>query len=129
MNEKGKVLIKVENFTAKYGDTVIIDNISFDVYQGEIFVILGGSGCGKSTLLKHMIGLYKPAQGNIIINGEDITKAEGLERRHSFGWKMHIPYWRWRDTTYYPNLGRGKATSSLDLPPAGGCHSALALQS
>lgn len=80
MNDKGTVIIKVEDFTAKYGDTVIIDDISFDVYKGEIFVILGGSGCGKSTLLKHMIGLYKPAQGNIIINGEDITKAEGQER-------------------------------------------------
>ena len=80
MNDKGNAIIKVEDFTAKYGDTVIIDDISFDVYKGEKFVILGGSGCGKSTLLKHMIGLYKPACGNIIINGEDITKAEGQER-------------------------------------------------
>jgi phospholipid/cholesterol/gamma-HCH transport system ATP-binding protein len=70
----------VEDFTAKYDDTLIIDNITFDVYQNEIFIILGGSGCGKSTLLKHMIGLYKPAHGNIIINGEDISKAEGQER-------------------------------------------------
>jgi phospholipid/cholesterol/gamma-HCH transport system ATP-binding protein len=73
-------IIEVRNFTAKYGDNVIIDNISFEVYKGEIFVILGGSGCGKSTLLKHMIGLYKPARGNIMINGEDITQAEGKER-------------------------------------------------
>ena len=73
-------IIEVRNFTAKYGDNVIIDNISFQVYKGEIFVILGGSGCGKSTLLKHMIGLYKPARGNIMINGEDITQAEGKER-------------------------------------------------
>lgn len=80
MNDKGNAIIKVEDFTAKYGDTVIIDDISFDVYQGERFVILGGSGCGKSTLLKHMIGLYKPARGSIIINGEDITKAEGHDR-------------------------------------------------
>ncbi|HVY54899.1 MAG TPA: ATP-binding cassette domain-containing protein, partial [Thermodesulfobacteriota bacterium] len=71
------VIIEVSGFTAKYGDTVIIDNISFDVCKGEIFVILGGSGCGKSTLLKHMIGLYKPAAGKIIINGDDITSAEG----------------------------------------------------
>lgn len=80
MNDNGNVIIKVENFTAKYGDTVIIDDISFVVYRGERFIILGGSGCGKSTLLKHMNGLIKPARGNIIINGEDITKAEGQER-------------------------------------------------
>ncbi|MFI5323696.1 MAG: ABC transporter ATP-binding protein [Thermodesulfobacteriota bacterium] len=80
MNDNRNAIIEVENFTAKYGDTVIIDDISFDVNKGERFVILGGSGCGKSTLLKHMIGLNKPAKGKIIINGEDITKAEGQER-------------------------------------------------
>jgi phospholipid/cholesterol/gamma-HCH transport system ATP-binding protein len=80
MSDGKDVIIEVKNFTAKYGDNVIIDNISFEVYKGEIFVILGGSGCGKSTLLKHMIGLYKPARGNIMINGEDITQAEGKER-------------------------------------------------
>ncbi|HEX3035977.1 MAG TPA: ATP-binding cassette domain-containing protein, partial [Thermodesulfobacteriota bacterium] len=65
---------------AAYEDRVIINNISFEVYRGEIFVILGGSGCGKSTVLKHMIGLYEPASGQILIDGEDITKAEGEDR-------------------------------------------------
>ena len=73
-------IIRVENLTAAYGDTVIIDNISFEVYRGEVFVILGGSGCGKSTLLKQMIGLYRPASGKILINGQDIVSAEGDER-------------------------------------------------
>jgi len=74
------MVINVFDFTAAYGDNVIIDNISFEVYKGEKFVILGGSGCGKSTLLKHMIGLIKPTAGRIIIEGEDIAKAEGRER-------------------------------------------------
>jgi phospholipid/cholesterol/gamma-HCH transport system ATP-binding protein len=73
-------LIEVRNFTAAYGDNVVIDNISFDVYPGEVFIILGGSGCGKSTVLKHMIGLYPPATGNIRIDGGDITTAQGRER-------------------------------------------------
>jgi len=73
-------IIRVENLTAAYGETVIIDNISFDVCKGEIFVILGGSGCGKSTLLKQMIGLYRPASGKVLINGQDIVSAEGDER-------------------------------------------------
>lgn len=80
MSAERNVIINVADFTAKYGDTVIINDISFEIYKGEIFVILGGSGCGKSTLLKHMIGLYKPAAGSIVINGEDITRAEGRER-------------------------------------------------
>ncbi len=80
MNDSKETIIEVTDFTAAYGDTVIIDNISFDVYNGEKFIILGGSGCGKSTLLKHMIGLIKPTHGNIIIEGKDITKAEGEDR-------------------------------------------------
>ena len=49
--------------------------LNFEVYAGEVFAILGGSGSGKSTLLKHMIGLYKPAAGRILIDGEDIAAA------------------------------------------------------
>jgi len=46
------------------------------VFEGEIFVILGGSGCGKSTLLKHLIGLIRPYSGQVIIDGEDISRAD-----------------------------------------------------
>ncbi|WP_419780411.1 ABC transporter ATP-binding protein [Maridesulfovibrio sp.] len=73
-------IIKVRDLTCAYGDSVIIDNISFDVSLGEIFVILGGSGCGKSTVLKHMIGLYPPATGQIYIDGDDIGSAYGAKR-------------------------------------------------
>jgi phospholipid/cholesterol/gamma-HCH transport system ATP-binding protein len=76
----GEPIIRVENFTAAYEGNVIIDNISFEVRRGEVFVILGGSGCGKSTLLKHLIGLYPPAAGKIFLDGDDITSAEGDER-------------------------------------------------
>ncbi|WP_027179224.1 ABC transporter ATP-binding protein [Maridesulfovibrio bastinii] len=73
-------LIKVTNLTCAYGDSVVIDNISFDVRSGEIFIILGGSGCGKSTVLKHMIGLYHPAGGKILVDGDDIGSATGNKR-------------------------------------------------
>ncbi|HZX14557.1 MAG TPA: ATP-binding cassette domain-containing protein, partial [Thermodesulfobacteriota bacterium] len=73
-------IIHVTNFTAAYEDNVIIDNISFEVNRGEIFVILGGSGCGKSTVLKHMIGLYEPTGGKIVIDGKDIATAYGEDR-------------------------------------------------
>lgn len=80
MSADKEVIIRVENLTAAYGDTVVIDNISFDIKKGEVFVILGGSGCGKSTVLKQMIGLYQPASGKILFEGEDIVSAEGRER-------------------------------------------------
>lgn len=73
-------IIRVEHFTAAYENSIIIDDISFEVNKGEVFVILGGSGSGKSTLLKHMIGLYQPAAGKLLIDGDDIVIAEGAAR-------------------------------------------------
>lgn len=73
-------IIRVNNLTCAYGDYTVIDNISFDVNMGEIFVILGGSGCGKSTVLKHMIGLYEPVQGSVFIGGDNIVGAQAQLR-------------------------------------------------
>ncbi|MDP3284677.1 MAG: ATP-binding cassette domain-containing protein [Desulfobacterales bacterium] len=69
-------IIQVKNLTARYGNEVILENISFDVIEGEVFVILGGSGCGKSTLLKHMTGLLAPSSGSVHINGIDISSCD-----------------------------------------------------
>jgi len=72
-------IIRVQDVTVAYGDVVVMHDISFEVQAGEVFVILGGSGCGKSTLLKSMIGLNKPAQGRVLIEGRDIVTAEGAD--------------------------------------------------
>lgn len=69
-------IIIVENLVGGYGDTVILDDISFEVSEGEIFVILGGSGCGKSTLLKHLIGLLSPLSGSITIDGDMVSEED-----------------------------------------------------
>jgi phospholipid/cholesterol/gamma-HCH transport system ATP-binding protein len=74
-----KPIIEVRDLVARYGDHTVLDGISFDVYAGEIFVILGGSGCGKTTLLKHMVGLIKPVSGAILYRGADITKMDEEE--------------------------------------------------
>jgi phospholipid/cholesterol/gamma-HCH transport system ATP-binding protein len=74
------VVIAVEDVTIAYGENVIQKNVSFQVRRGEVFVILGGSGCGKSSLLKNLIGLYQPATGRILFDGEDIVTAEGDAR-------------------------------------------------
>jgi phospholipid/cholesterol/gamma-HCH transport system ATP-binding protein len=80
MTAEREAIIRVEDFTAAYDGLVVLDRLNFEVYAGEVFAILGGSGCGKSTLLKHMIGLYKPAAGRILIDGEDIAAAQGEAR-------------------------------------------------
>jgi phospholipid/cholesterol/gamma-HCH transport system ATP-binding protein len=80
MNSAADIVINVRGLTAVYGEETVLENLSFSVRRGEVFVILGGSGCGKSTLLKHMIGLYKPAAGEILIDEENIVTAEGKSR-------------------------------------------------
>jgi phospholipid/cholesterol/gamma-HCH transport system ATP-binding protein len=75
-----ELVIQVQHVSAGYAGTVVIDDISFEVDRGEVFVILGGSGSGKSTLLKHLIGLYQPVAGRILIQGKDIVTSEGAER-------------------------------------------------
>lgn len=73
-------IIRVQNLKVQCTTKVILENIQFDVYYGEIFMIIGGSGCGKTTLLNHMIGLLNPVSGNILIDGQSINKATESQR-------------------------------------------------
>jgi phospholipid/cholesterol/gamma-HCH transport system ATP-binding protein len=66
---KNPVIIQVRDLTVGYGDEIILRDLSFDVHEGEIFVILGGSGCGKGTVMRSLIGLLKPRAGEILIDG------------------------------------------------------------
>jgi phospholipid/cholesterol/gamma-HCH transport system ATP-binding protein len=72
-------IIIVEHLRAEFGDNLIFRDVSFQVRRGEIFVILGGSGCGKTTLLKHLIGLYRPSAGKVLVNGVDIVAQDPAE--------------------------------------------------
>ncbi|NOY74470.1 MAG: ATP-binding cassette domain-containing protein [Kiritimatiellaeota bacterium] len=81
-------IIRVDSLTVGYDDRVVLDDITFSVAKGGIFIILGGSGCGKTTLLKCLIGLNRPWSGDIRIKGKSIVEAEGDEKRsimRSFG--------------------------------------------
>lgn len=91
METSATPIIEVQNLTAAYGEETILDNLSFTVGRGEVFVILGGSGCGKSTLLKHLIGLYQPARGKILIDGEDLVSSFG-ESRQALMRKIGVMY-------------------------------------
>jgi phospholipid/cholesterol/gamma-HCH transport system ATP-binding protein len=74
-------IVRVEGLVAGYDSDILLQDVNFSVNRGEVFVILGGSGSGKSTLLKHMIGLYQPMAGKVLIDGADIVSAEGTARR------------------------------------------------
>jgi len=78
-SEEKTPIIVVKNLTARFDDNVVFEDVSFQVYKGEILVIVGASGCGKSTLLKIMIGLDKPYSGQVLYQGMDIVSAEEKE--------------------------------------------------
>jgi phospholipid/cholesterol/gamma-HCH transport system ATP-binding protein len=85
---QGEAHILVRNLTMAYGSFVIQRDLTFTVQRGDIFIIMGGSGCGKSTLLRHLIGLNAPAQGEVLIDGENLwtASAEDQERiKRRFG--------------------------------------------
>src|SRR5690349_13038835 len=72
--------VSVRNLCMGYGKRVLLEDASFDVQRGEIVVILGGSGSGKSSLMKHIIGLYEPMAGDILIAGRSLVKARVAEK-------------------------------------------------
>jgi len=81
-------LIRIEGLYKYFQAQPVLDGISLHIPQGKIFIIIGGSGQGKSVLLKHIIGLLKPDQGRIFIDGTDITRLrswEFKEVRKKFG--------------------------------------------
>jgi len=65
--------VVVDGLTKQFGDTVALDDVSFEVPEGEFVIILGVSGSGKSTLLRSMCGLVSPTDGEIIIDDEPVT--------------------------------------------------------
>lgn len=67
-------VLQLKNITKKFGTKVIANNnVSLDVYKGEILSILGENGCGKTTLMNMVAGIYYPDSGKILINGEEVV--------------------------------------------------------
>ena len=78
-----KKLLEIKNLKKYYGkgDSLVkaLDGVSFDVYEGEMLVLLGNSGCGKSTLLNIIGGMDSPSEGQVLLNGVDITSYKDKE--------------------------------------------------
>lgn len=63
-----------------FGETLVQENVTFDVRAGQIFIIMGPSGCGKSTLLKHLTGLMPPASGEVSLLDQPLWDLESEDR-------------------------------------------------
>lgn len=82
------MIISVRGVEKSFGTQVVLRGVDIDIRKGESLVIIGPSGCGKSVLLRHLIGLYHPDAGSILIDGADIARmkrAELYEVRRKFG--------------------------------------------
>ena len=77
-----KKIVEIRHFKMKFGDKTVIKDLSFDVFQGEVFGFLGSNGSGKTTTLRALLGLYEPAAGDLLING----KPYAVENRLSLGY-------------------------------------------
>jgi phospholipid/cholesterol/gamma-HCH transport system ATP-binding protein len=72
--------LEVRELTLAFGPRVVQERVSFGIRRGEIFVIMGDSGCGKSTLMRHMIGLNRPAAGDVLYAGEPLWAGDDESR-------------------------------------------------
>jgi ABC-2 type transport system ATP-binding protein len=69
-----EIVIKTDKLTKKFGDFTAVDEVSFEVFKGEIFGFLGANGAGKTTAIKMLIGISKPSYGSAQIAGFDVYK-------------------------------------------------------
>ena len=67
-------MLEIKNVTKKYGDKKAVDNVSFNVEDGEIFAFIGHNGAGKTTLIKAIVGIHDFEEGDILINGKSIKE-------------------------------------------------------
>jgi ABC-2 type transport system ATP-binding protein len=97
-----KVVIEVENLTKKFGDFIANDNLSFSVFEGEIFGFLGANGAGKTTAMRMICGLLRPTSGNISVAGcNAYTQTNRLKSRIGY---MSQKFSLYEDLTVKENI-------------------------
>lgn len=79
-NNDAEPYIKIEALTKQFDATPVVKSVNLEIYEGELFAILGASGCGKTTLLRMLAGFEEPTSGRILIDGVDMTHVPPYER-------------------------------------------------
>lgn len=80
LDKEATPFIQIKNLSKNFDGTPAVANVDLNIYQGELFTILGGSGCGKSTLLRMLAGFETPSAGQIIIDGKDMAEIPAYDR-------------------------------------------------
>lgn len=79
-------MIEFRNVSKSYGKDLVLDNLSFEIKEGQFAVLIGQSGCGKTTTLKSINRLIEPDSGHIFVGGKDISQADPVKLRRSIGY-------------------------------------------
>ena len=106
-----KPIIEIKNASAAYGSSEVLHQVSFQAAAGEFVVIIGPSGCGKTTLLKMINGLVIPEQGEILVDGQNLTDCDLTALRRTIGYAVQgarlFPHMTVEDNIcYVPSLNQ-----------------------
>lgn len=117
MNEK--IIIEIENISKTYGNKIILKNINLKIKKGEFITVIGRSGCGKTTFLKLINGLIQPDEGNVYIEGNDISKIDKIALRRKIGYVIQeialFPHMSVRkNIAYVPNLVKNQKNDKIE---------------
>jgi len=80
LDPDAKPLVQIQGLSKSYSGVAAVDSVNLDIYQGELFTILGGSGSGKTTLLRMLGGFEHPGSGKVLIDGADMTAIPPYQR-------------------------------------------------
>ncbi|MEZ0346045.1 MAG: ABC transporter ATP-binding protein [Infirmifilum sp.] len=98
------VKVSVENVWMRFGDVVALKNVNLEVSEGELVTLLGPSGCGKTTLLRIIAGLYRPTEGRVFFDNEEVTGKPPWERNVGL---VFQDYALWPHMTVFDNIAYG----------------------
>ena len=110
MDPEAEPFIKIQSLNKQFGTFTAVDNVDLDIYQGELFSLLGGSGCGKTTLLRMLAGFETPTSGNIFIDGVNMNNVPPYERPVNM---MFQSYALFPHMTVEKNVGYGLKRDGL----------------
>ncbi len=84
-------MIAANRLTRRFGDRVVVDEVSFEVGRSEVVALLGPNGAGKTTILRMLGGLIAPTSGSVVVDGVQLTQATGAMLRHRIGFLPEAP--------------------------------------
>ena len=113
--------VKIEHLSYIYSEgmpdaSVALDDVSFEIEEGQFVGVIGSTGCGKSTLISHFNGINRPTKGHVYIDGEDIWANPKDIRRFRFkvGLVFQYPEYQLFEETVYKDIAFGPANMGLD---------------